>query len=100
MQQRKRRQFKSNLKHFYLLSTKWVDYVQESMKYQALRPKFFSMGGWGVVGQVVVGWVGVGRGRVVMRWVGVDRGGWWWSGGDRVGGGGGAEWWRGGGWCD
>ena len=54
-----------------LLSTKWVDYVEEPMKYQALRPKFFSMGGWGVVGQVVVGWVGVGKG-----------------GGGRVGGGG------------
>ena len=44
-----------------LLSTKWVDYVEEPMKYQALRPKLFSMGGWGVVGQVVVRWVGVGR---------------------------------------
>ena len=28
------------------LSTKWVDYVEEPMKYQALRPHFFSMGGW------------------------------------------------------
>ena len=53
------------------LSTKWVDYVEEPMKYQALRPKFFSMGGWRVVGQVVVGWVVVGKG-----------------GGSRVGGGG------------
>ena len=68
------------------------------MKYQALRPKFFSMGGWWVVGQVVVEWMGVGRGwggRVggggVVA-VGVGRGG-----GSRVGGGGGAEWWRGGG---
>ena len=42
-----------------LLSTKWVDYVEEPMKYQALRPQFFSMGGWGVVGLVVVGWVGL-----------------------------------------
>ena len=55
-----------------LLSTKWVDYVEKPMKYQALRPQFFSMGGW----------VGVG---VV--------GGWWWGGvgrdgGGRVGGGG------------
>ena len=58
------------------------------MKYQALRPKFFSMGGWGVVGQVVVGWVGLGRGGggtvggggVVG--VGVGRGG-----GSRMGGG-------------
>ena len=31
-----------------LLSTKWVDYVEEPMKYQALRPQFFSMGGGGV----------------------------------------------------
>ena len=31
------------------------------MKYQALRPQFFSMGSWvGLVG--VVGWVGVGWG--------------------------------------
>ena len=29
------------------LSTEWVDYVEEPMKYQALRPQFFSMGGWG-----------------------------------------------------
>ena len=57
------------------------------MKYQALRPKFFSVGGWGMVGQVV-GRGGGGR-------VGGGRGG-----GSRVGGGGGAEWWRGGGWCD
>ena len=35
---------------FYLLSTKWVDYVEEPMKYQALRPQFFSVGAWGVVG--------------------------------------------------
>ena len=67
------------------LSTKWVDYVEEPMKYQALRPKFFSMGGWGVVGQVVVG---------------VGRGGWWWSGGWWGGWWWGVEWWRGGGWCD
>ena len=65
-----------------LLSTKWVDYVEEPMKYQALRPKFFSMDGWGVVGQVVVGWVGVCRGGVGVvgwvvgwGWVGVGRGG-------------------------
>ena len=31
----------------YLLSTKWVDYVEEPMKCQALRPQFFSVGGWG-----------------------------------------------------
>ena len=28
-----------------LLSTKWVDYVEEPMKYQALRPQFFFVGG-------------------------------------------------------
>ena len=28
------------------LSTKWVDYVEEPMKYQALRPQFFSVCGW------------------------------------------------------
>ena len=28
------------------MSTKWVDYVEEPMKYQALRLYFFSMGGW------------------------------------------------------
>ena len=41
--------------------------VEEPMKYQALRPQFFSVGRWGVV----VGGGGVGRG-----------------GGGRVGGGG------------
>ena len=40
-------------KHIQSLSTKWVDYVEKPMKYQALRPQFFSMGGW-----VVVGWGG------------------------------------------
>ena len=39
------------------LSTKRLHYVEEPMKYQALRPQFFSVGGWGVVG-----WVGLGRG--------------------------------------
>ena len=29
------------------LSTEWVDGVEEPMKYQTLRPQFFSMGGWG-----------------------------------------------------
>ena len=38
------------------LSTKWVDYVEEPMKYQALRPHFFSVG-W-------VGGGGVGGGGV------------------------------------
>ena len=54
------------------------------MKYQALRPKFFSVGGW-----VVVGWVGMGRGGVVVvgwvvgvvGWVVMVWGGWWWRGG-------------------
>ena len=57
-----------------LLSTEWVDYVEEPMKYQALRPQFFSLGGWwwggwswGVDG-------GVGGGGVGD--VGVWGGGW------------------------
>ena len=37
--------------------------VEEPMKYQALRPQFFSVGRWGVVERVVVvGWVVVGWG--------------------------------------
>ena len=39
--------------------------VEEPMKYQALRPQFFSVGRWRVVEWVVVGWVGVG----VVGWV-------------------------------
>ena len=43
--------------HF-LLSTEWVDYVEEPMKYQAFMHHFFSVGGWleGSWGR----WVGVG----------------------------------------
>ena len=41
-----------------LNATEWVDYVEEPMKYQALRPHFFSVvgvlegywGGWVLVG--------------------------------------------------
>ena len=29
-----------------LLPTKWVDYVEEPMKYQALRPHYLYVGGW------------------------------------------------------
>ena len=92
-----------------LLSTEWLDYVEEPMKYQALRPHFFSVvGGWRVLG--VDGWWwggswggcvcdgGVGgcwlHGSwggwvVVMGWVmgclgggcmGHGVGGWWWCG--------------------
>ena len=43
----------SLLRH--LLSTEWVDYVEEPMKYQALRPHFFSVGGWGWWGM----WCGI-----------------------------------------
>ena len=56
------------------------------MKYQALRPKFFSVGGW-----VVVGWVGMGRVVVVgwvvgvVGWVVMVWGGWWWGCGGVVG---------------
>ena len=48
------------------------------MKYQALRPQFFSMDGWWglVIGWGVVGWWG-GGGRV---W-----GGWWWGRGGGLG---------------
>ena len=74
----------------HLLSTEWVDYVEEPMKYQALRPQFFSMGGWGVV-EWSVGWgvverVVVGSGGVgVVEWVVVGSGG---VGGGGVDGGG------------
>ena len=44
------------------MSTEWVDYVEESMKYQAFLPHFVSMGGW-LEGSW--GW-----------WMG----GWWWGG--------------------
>ena len=56
-----------------LLSTEWVDYVEEPMKYQALRPHFsLWMGGWRVLD--MGGWVGV-SGMVAGGWVGVDSGG-------------------------
>ena len=73
-------------KNHHLLSTEWADYVEEPMKYQALRTHFFSMlGGWRVFG---VGWLWVVVGWV-MGWVGVFfgiggvahgvSGGWWWG---------------------
>ena len=37
-----------------LLSTKWVDYVGEPMKYQVLRPQFFSVGGIGTENQIFI----------------------------------------------
>ena len=45
------------------LSAKWVDYMEEPMKYQAFLPHFVSVGGWleGSWG----GWVGCGVGGVV-----------------------------------
>ena len=50
------------------LSTEWVDYVEEPMKYQALRPHFsLWVGGWSVLGVgwwLVVSWVGL----VVVLW--------------------------------
>ena len=51
--------------------------VEEPMKYQALRPQFFSVGRWGVVEWVVVGWVGVGvvGGWGWVGWVVVGLGG-------------------------
>ena len=49
----------------HLLSTEWVDYVEEPMKYQALRPKFFFVGGWEWWGGWCWGGVGgSGVGRV------------------------------------
>ena len=53
-----------------LLSTEWVDHVEEPMKYQALRPHLFSAGWWG---WVVVGcgwWWGVVCGVLVRDLVG------------------------------
>ena len=47
---------------FLFLSTEWVDYVEEPMKYQALRPHFFPVGGWdgwwwwGMCGVGCCGW--------------------------------------------
>ena len=58
------------------LSTEWVDYVEEPMKYQALRPQFFSMGGWGWQG---CGWWWDGVGSGGVRWGGWVFGG---DGGD------------------
>ena len=73
------------------MSTKWIDYVEEPMKYQALRPHFSSVvGGDGVGGMVgwVVGWDGcdgVDGGGVVGVlgwWDGVGDGGVGVQGGD------------------
>ena len=81
-----------------LLSTEWVDYVEEPMKYQALRPTFSP---WWVVGGLM-GWVGGvlirggwGCGWLVVWW---GMGGWWCGGGTWVvvwgmGGGGVVGWW-------
>ena len=64
-----------------------VDYVEEPMKYQALKPSFFSVGGWleesrgGCVcvdGVVAGGWV-----CVCVCWGGWGGGGGW-VGGCRV----------------
>ena len=48
------------------------------MKYQAIRPHFFSMVGWGVAGWVVVWGVGVGA------WCAGEGCGWWSGGGCMV----------------
>ena len=47
------------------MSTEWVDYV-EPMKYQALRPHFFSVGGWVGVGGGIRGCQFGGRGGGVL----------------------------------
>ena len=60
--------------------------VEEPMKYQALRPKFFSVGGGGCGMGGGGSGVGVGRGGVVgwvmvgWGWVGVCVVGWVWVG--------------------
>ena len=66
-----------------LLSTESVDFVEEPMKYQALRPHFFSMGGWlkESGGGFVQGggwWVGGLGGVGVSGWCGgvLGVGGW------------------------
>ena len=52
------------------MCTEWVDYVEEPMKYQALRPHFFSMGGVGGSGVGAGGMGGwVGDGGVGDGWV-------------------------------
>ena len=58
--------FTSKINRNILLSTEWVDYVEKPMKYQALRPHFFSIGMvWGgSMGN------GVGGGGVGGGWVG------------------------------
>ena len=58
------------------LSTEWVDYVEEPMKYQALRPQFFSVNGWWWGGGGRVGSGGVGGGRVGGGGMGDDAVGW------------------------
>ena len=71
------------------LSTDWVDYVEEPMKYQVFLPHFVSVGGW-----LEGSWGGwwCGGGEWVLRWEvgwwcsGVCGGGWWWGSGDGVDG--------------
>ena len=81
------------------LSTEWVHYVEEPMKYQAFLPHFFSVVGWWVVewgwwsgwwGEWCGGWcacegwwcVGGWVGGVVVCWVWWGMGvgcKWWWG---------------------
>ena len=63
--------------YFRFLSTEWVDYVEEPMKYQALRPHFFSMvGGGRVLGVGVWWWGGSWDGWVVVLWVPMTHPSW------------------------
>ena len=82
------------LMHTCILSTKWVDYVEKPMKYQAFLHNFVSVEGWlegswgGWVGGF--GWIGWCWGGclvgvvdwywcgVVGGWVDVGEVGWWW----------------------
>ena len=68
-----------------LLSTEWVDYMEKPMKYQAVKPHFFSVVGWGgglgVMEWVLGGGGGVAGGvEVVVVWSAWCAGegcGWW-----------------------
>ena len=68
----------NNILSFIFLSTKWVDYVEEPMKYKAFLSLFGTMGGWLEGSWGVHGWVlggclcgGGGVGGVLVRglWV-------------------------------
>ena len=51
------------------LSTEWVDYVEEPMKYQAFLPHFGSVGGWLEGSWGGWWWGGLWGGWMVVGWV-------------------------------